>query len=81
LGWSEIVINQIGSVKVFDSTSFGSGITDELKAYPQETLTRHSSKETLGFLFQQARFPRPQSLCKTATDTRASPFSATGLPN
>jgi nickel/cobalt transporter (NicO) family protein len=38
IGWSEIVVNRASGVNVFDSTAFGSGVTDELKAYPQETL-------------------------------------------
>jgi nickel/cobalt transporter (NicO) family protein len=38
LGWSEIVLNPVGAVNIFDSTAFGSGVTDELESYPQETL-------------------------------------------
>jgi nickel/cobalt exporter len=51
LGWNEIVVNQIGSVKIFDSTAFGSGITDELKAYPQETLDAPLVERTRGTIF------------------------------
>jgi ABC-type nickel/cobalt efflux system permease component RcnA len=57
LGWSEIVINQIGSVKVFDSTSFGSGITDELKAYPQETLDAPLVERNARFSFSTSAIP------------------------
>ncbi len=37
LGWNEIVIARESGVEVFDATAYGSGVTDELKAYPQET--------------------------------------------
>jgi nickel/cobalt exporter len=33
-GWREIVVTPITGVSVFDSTAFGNGLTDELKAYP-----------------------------------------------
>lgn len=51
LGWNEIVVNQIGSVKIFDSTAFGSGVTDELKAYPEETLDAPLVERTAQFAF------------------------------
>lgn len=37
-GWHEIVIAPESGVAVFDSTAFGNGITDELKAYPDDLL-------------------------------------------
>lgn len=33
-GWNEIVVGRAGGIQIFDSTAFGSGVTDELKAYP-----------------------------------------------
>ncbi len=36
-GWNEIVVQRTGDVNIFDSSAFGSGITDELKNYPPET--------------------------------------------
>jgi len=38
LGWNEIVINRADGIGVFDSTAFGSGVTNEIQTYPQETL-------------------------------------------
>lgn len=38
-GWREIVITPTSGVAVFDSTAYGSAITDELKAYPEDLLT------------------------------------------
>jgi ABC-type nickel/cobalt efflux system permease component RcnA len=37
-GWREIVVRPAAGVSVFDSSAFGSGLTDELKIYPQDRL-------------------------------------------
>lgn len=37
-GWHEIVVIPATGAAVFDSTAFGNGITDELKAYPEDML-------------------------------------------
>ncbi len=37
-GWREIVIVPFNGVKVFDSSFFGNGVTDELKAYPEDPM-------------------------------------------
>ncbi len=37
-GWREVVVSPTTGVTVFDSTAFGNGITDELKAYPEDLL-------------------------------------------
>ncbi len=57
LGWNEIVINRAGGINVFNSTAYGSGITDELKAYPQETLDAPLSERTASFSFASGALP------------------------
>ncbi len=37
-GWREIVIVPMSGVNVFDSTAYGSSLTDELRAYPEDLL-------------------------------------------
>lgn len=37
-GWREVVVSPAPGITVFDSTAFGNGITDELKAYPEDLL-------------------------------------------
>ncbi|MFN0083866.1 MAG: nickel/cobalt transporter [Blastocatellia bacterium] len=37
-GWREIVLTPGKGVNVFDSTAYGSGVTDELRAYPEDLL-------------------------------------------
>ena len=57
IGWNEIIINRVGSVNVFDSTAFGSSITDELKAYPQETLDASLAERSASFSFSNGAIP------------------------
>ena len=57
LGWNEIVVNRVGGINVFNSTAFGSGITDELKAYPQETLNAPLGERTAKFSFSSGAMP------------------------
>ncbi|MGI8656530.1 MAG: sulfite exporter TauE/SafE family protein [Pyrinomonadaceae bacterium] len=51
IGWREIVVVPAAGVSVFNSDAFGSGLTDELKAYPQDMLTAplHESVADLSF--------------------------------
>ena len=38
IGWNEIVVGRTSGVNIFNSTAKGSGLTDELNSYPQESL-------------------------------------------
>ncbi|MGQ0540462.1 MAG: nickel/cobalt transporter [Blastocatellia bacterium] len=57
LGWREIVVNRSSGVEVFDSTAYGSGVTDELKAYPEETLSSPLGERAAEFSFTRGSFP------------------------
>ncbi|HKE06086.1 MAG TPA: hypothetical protein VKE91_18690, partial [Blastocatellia bacterium] len=37
-GWRELVVAPASGVNVFDSTAYGGGVTDELRAYPEDLL-------------------------------------------
>ncbi len=39
IGWHEIVVTPAPGVTLFDSSAFGTAVTDELKAYPEDLLT------------------------------------------
>lgn len=39
LGWREIVAVPATGISVFDSTAYGNGLTDALKAYPEDSLS------------------------------------------
>ncbi len=58
IGWNEIVVERVGGVNVFNSTAFGSGITDELKAYPGENLNAPLGERLAEFSFSASRIPQ-----------------------
>ncbi|MEO7674707.1 MAG: sulfite exporter TauE/SafE family protein [Pyrinomonadaceae bacterium] len=57
LGWREIVVNRTAGIEVFDSSAFGSGITDEIKAYPEETLSSPLGERAAKFSFASGPLP------------------------
>ncbi len=57
IGWNEIVVGRISGINIFDSTAKGSGITDELKSYPQETLLSPLTERTAEFSFTSSTIP------------------------
>jgi len=57
VGWNEIVLTRVGSVNIFDADAFGSGVTDELKAYPPENLDAPLAERTAVFSFSTGNAP------------------------
>jgi ABC-type nickel/cobalt efflux system permease component RcnA len=57
IGWNEIVVHRTGGINVFDSTGYGSGVTDELKAYPQENLSAPLVERAVEFSFSSQPSP------------------------
>jgi len=57
IGWNEIVVGRVSGINIFNSTAFGSGITDELKSYPQETLSSPLIERTAEFSFTKTALP------------------------
>ena len=51
VGWNEIVVGRISGINIFDSTAFGSGASEELKSYPQESLTSPLTERAADFSF------------------------------
>ncbi len=51
IGWNEIVVGRVSGINVFDSTAFGSGASEELKSYPQESLSSPLTERTAHFSF------------------------------
>lgn len=45
IGWNEIVINHTAGVNVFDSSAFGSALSNELKTFPQDLSTPLAERE------------------------------------
>lgn len=57
VGWREIVVEPAGGVAVFDSTAFGSGVTDELKDYPQDKLAAPLDETDAEFSWRRGGAP------------------------
>jgi nickel/cobalt exporter len=57
VGWREIVIESADGIAVFDSTAFGSGVTDELKAYPQDKLAAPLDETDAEFSWRRGGTP------------------------
>ncbi len=57
VGWNEIVATHAGGVNVFNSTAYGSGLTDELKAYPQESLNSPLRERSADLSFTAENIP------------------------
>ena len=51
IGWNEIVVERVSGINIFNSTAFGSGITDELKSYPGENLNARLDERKAEFSF------------------------------
>ncbi len=57
IGWNEIVVNRAPNLNIFDANVFGSGVTDELKAYPPENLSAPLAERTASFSFSTGDAP------------------------
>ena len=57
VGWNEIVAGRVAGINIFDSNVFGSGASEELKSYPQESLTSPLTERTADFSFTMNVIP------------------------
>lgn len=57
LGWREIVVNRTPGIEVFNSTAFGSGATDELGSYPEQSLASPLNERAAEFSFARGSLP------------------------
>lgn len=57
IGWNEIVVGRENSIKIYNSTAYGNGLTDELKAYPQESLAAPLGERSAKFSFTSGTIP------------------------
>jgi len=56
-GWHEIVISPFAGISVFNTSSFGSGVTEELKAYPENMLMAPLDERTTELSFTSGQIP------------------------
>ena len=57
VGWNEIVVGRVSGINIFDSTAYGSGASEELKSYPQESLTSPLTERAAEFSFTSNTIP------------------------
>ncbi|MCM3870414.1 MAG: sulfite exporter TauE/SafE family protein [Pyrinomonadaceae bacterium] len=65
VGWREIVIVPSSGVTVFDSTAFGSAVTDELKEYPQDRLAAPLDERAAEWSFTMGDLPTSATQLRT----------------
>jgi ABC-type nickel/cobalt efflux system permease component RcnA len=57
VGWNEMFVKHDSGINVFNSTVFGNAVTDELKAYPQESLSAPLAERSAAFSFTTGTVP------------------------
>lgn len=57
IGWNEIVVGRVSGISVFNSTAYGSGASEELKSYPQESLSAPLTERAAEFSFTSGELP------------------------
>lgn len=65
LGWHEIVVVPATYSNIFDSTAFGSQVTDELKTYPEDMLAAPLDERTADFSWTSGAIPSGAVALKT----------------
>lgn len=64
-GWQEIVVTSTDGITIFNSTAFANGITDELKAYPEDLLQAPLNERRAELSFTRATLPAGAQPLKT----------------
>ncbi|HWP44449.1 MAG TPA: hypothetical protein VNO14_14485, partial [Blastocatellia bacterium] len=62
LGWREVVVSGASGVSIFDSSAYGNGISDDLRAYPDDLLAAPLDERAAEFSFGAAVPPASKAL-------------------
>lgn len=65
IGWNEIVIGGAGGINIYNSSAYGSGITDELRSYPQESLAAPLAERRAEFYYSAGSIPAGANILQT----------------
>ncbi|HEY8204173.1 MAG TPA: hypothetical protein VIF81_05545 [Pyrinomonadaceae bacterium] len=57
IGWREIVVMPAPGVKIFNSSAFGNGLSDQLRAYPQDRLSAPLDERAAQLSFSNGAMP------------------------
>ncbi len=64
IGWNEMIVSPSGSISVYDSNLFANGVSDELRAYPQDSLAMPLAERSANFTFSPGTPPAGAALLK-----------------
>jgi nickel/cobalt exporter len=64
IGWREMMVVPANGISVFDSNAFGSAVTDELRAYPQDMLTQPLDERVAELSFTAGEVPASATLLR-----------------
>jgi nickel/cobalt exporter len=65
IGWREIVVVPLSGVSIFNSSAFASGVTDEIKAYPEDRLLAPLDERVAELSFTRGAVPAGAPLLQT----------------
>jgi ABC-type nickel/cobalt efflux system permease component RcnA len=65
LGWREIVVSPARGIAVFDSSALGSGLSNELRAYPDNRMSTPPDERRAEFSWSAGGVPAGAALLKT----------------
>lgn len=57
IGWNEVVVQSASGTTVYDSTAYGSAVTDELLTYPADSLASPLAERSAAFSFTRDAIP------------------------
>ena len=75
IGWREIVVVPQAGIRIFNCNTFANGLSDELKAYPQDRLTAPLDERTAQLSFTRGTLPA-DARTLTARDGRTAEVPA-----
>lgn len=58
IGWHELVVTAVSGVTIFNSTAYGSALTDELRSYPQDMLAAPVDERATEFSWTEGQPPQ-----------------------
>ena len=73
IGWRELVVVPGAGIAIFDSSAFGSGLTDELKFYPTELLMAPLNERSAEWSFTLGAAPAGTTPLRTRDGRAATP--------
>ncbi len=73
IGWRELVVVPATGIAVFNSNAFGNGLTDELKAYPQDMLAAPLHESHAELSFTQGSLPAGATALRTRDGRAVEP--------